>query len=168
MLFDLYYFCQKLLIEKKIKVDKIELCIITTYNAFEENQKQTKEEKKYNNFKDMKKYCEEHKFEFIIFNTNTSQYFHYNNNKLEKINLNYDEFQYDFKKIFNNDKYFGISKKINYYYNKKTKIIGKIKFTENTNFDKIKVNDNFNFKKDFNAKTIIFYDDKDNSNMSLE
>ena len=56
----------------------------------------------------MKKYCEEHKFEFIIFNTNTSQYFHFINNKLEKINLNFDEFQYDVKKIFNNDKYFGI------------------------------------------------------------
>ena len=121
LLFDLYYFCQKLLIEKKIKVDKIDLCIITTYNAYNEEQNlNTIEEKKYTNFKDMKKYCKENKFMFIIFNTNTSEYFHYYNDyKIGKIDLKFDEFQYDIKKIFKNDKYIKMSTKLNYYFKKK-------------------------------------------------
>ena len=57
LLFDLNYFCQKLLNEKNIKIDLIELCLITTYNAYVENiNKLIKTDiKKYNYYFEIKK-----------------------------------------------------------------------------------------------------------------
>lgn len=153
LLFDLYYFAQKLKFEKGIKIDKIELCLITTYNAFEENVKYLKNEilkdkRKYNCFQDMKQFCNENDFIFLIFDTQFSDFYRYNNkNVLIKTDLKYDAFQFDVIKIFKKTKYIEGTKKINYYYKPKDapNIIGKIKLP--SDFKNEYLNSEFNFER---------------------
>ena len=175
LLFDLYYFCQKLEIEKQIKINKIELGLITTYNAYEENKnKNIKTKQNYPNFDKMKVFCENNSFEFLIFNTNTSTFYKFNGNNLVNTDLrNNTKYQFDAKKIFNNDKFFKRSKKLNYYFkiqkknNKKNKItIGKIQFPKNIKKYKKYINDYFHYKTSDEKKgiTIKFYINKNENN----
>ena len=182
LLFDLYYFCQKLEIEKEIKINKIELGLITTYNAYEEY-KNKKVKLNYPNFENMKKFCENNSFEFLIFNTNNSTFYKLNENALNETNLiKNSKYQFDVKKIFNNDNIFQKSKKLNYYFkiqkntneNKTNKIIiGKIQFPINLKIKRKYINDFFNYKRFHEKKGIIieFYGNKkenDNNNKENE
>ena len=133
ILFDLFYFCQKIEFEKNIKIDKIDFSLITTYNAFQENEdyinkKILRSERKYINFKTMKKYCDNNNFTFLIFDIKTSEFYSYNNeNKIEKSDLKFNAYEYDIKKIFINEKYIKNTKKIDYTYNPKNpKLLGGI------------------------------------------
>ena len=185
LLFDLYYFCQKLEIEKQIKTDKIELGLITTYNAYKEYL--NKEKKFYPNFENMKKFCENNSFEFLIFNTNDSNFYKFNGNNLENTDIiKNSKYQYDVIKIFNNENIFKESNKINYYFkiekktdkndkNDKNKIIiGKIKFPINLKINKKDINNYFEYTA-FSEKesiTIEFYGNKkendNNNNKEIE
>ena len=181
LLFDLYYFCQKLEIEKQIKTDKIELGLITTYYAYKEYL--NKEKKLYLNFEIMKKFCENNSFEFLIFNTNNSNFYKFNGNNLENTDIiQNSKYQYDVIKIFNDTNIFQQSQKL--YYNfkieKKTDkndkndktdkiIIGKIHFPNNLKINKKDINDYFEYST-FNEKKVItieFFENKkknDNNN----
>jgi len=152
ILFDLYFFCQKLYYEKQIKIDKIEFCIITTYNGFKEykdlNNNKSKNERKYKNFEIMKKYCEENKFIFLIFNPKNSEYLTYNDkNELVGTNLKFDNFQNDVKKIFIKDKYINKVKKLNYFFNlNNPNIIAEIKLIESIDEKQNIINNEFYFE----------------------
>ena len=186
LLFDLYYFCQKLEIEKQIKIDKIELGLITTYNAYKEYL--NKEKKFYPNFENMKKFCENNSFEFLIFNIKDSNFYKFNGNNLENTDIiKNSKYQYDVIKIFNNENIFKESQKL--YYNfkieKKTDktdktdkndkiIIGKIKLPNNLKINKKDINDYFEYTT-FSEKesiTIGFYGNKkendNNNNKEIE
>jgi len=160
LLFDLYFFCEKLFYEKKIKIDFIEICIITTYNAYEENLNINlkKSERKYDNFLLMKNYSKINKFLFLIYDIKNSQFFRFDKkDKLVKTDLEFSEYNNKVLKIFNNN--IGVVKKLCYYFKlKNPKIIGKIK--SNKLFTTEQLCQNFDFK--MNKKTIIFYD---NSNI---
>ena len=168
LLFDLYYFCQKLEIEKQIKINKIELGLITTYNAYEENKnKNHKTKLNYPNFDNMKTFCENNSFEFLIFNTNTSTFYKFNGNNLVNTDLiKKTKYQFEVKKIFNCDNIFKQSKKLNYYFkiqkknNRTNKIlIGIIQFPKNIIIHQKDINDYFHYKTFHKKKyiTIKFY-----------
>ena len=150
LLFDLYYFCQKLKKEKGIKIDKIELCIITTKNAYEEEilfleNKIKSKDRKYSNFDVMKKFCETNKFIFLIFDTKNSKFYRYNNNKLEKTDLKYSNSQFDIKEIFLKDEYISGTKKLNYNFNPKNpNKIAEIELP--SNFNEANLNNEFNYE----------------------
>ena len=150
LLFDLYYFCQKLKNEKEIKVDKIELCIITTKNAYDEEklflEKKIKlKDRKYPDFNIMKKFCENNGFIFLIFDTKNSEFCRFNNEKLEKSDLKYSNSQFDIKKIFLKDKYISETKKVNFYFNPKNpNKIGEIELPPH--FNEANLNKEFNFR----------------------
>ena len=151
LLLDLAFFCQKFFYETKIKIHKVEICIITTYNAFEEyknflEKKIGIKNRKYNNFEVMKNFCFNNKYTFLIFDTKTSEFYKLkSDNKLQKENLTYSYNQFDIQKIFVKNKYIQQVKKLNYYYNpKKPKIIGKIQLPKD--FQKGMLNANLNFQ----------------------
>ena len=151
ILFDLYYFCQKIEFEKNIKIDKIDFSLITTYNAYQENEdyinkKIAGKERKYNHFNNMKKYCNNNKFTFLIFDIKTSEFYSYNKEyKIEKKDLKFSAYQYDIKKIFIDEKYIQNTQKINYTYNpKRPNLLGSIDLPQY--FKKEYLNKEFNFK----------------------
>ena len=151
LLFDLYYFCQKIKTKIKVNIDKIELCLITTMNAYEENKNYLKKiinskDRKYPNFNTMKKFCENNEFNFLIFNTKDSEFYRYkNDDELEKTDLKYSKFQFDVKRIFLKNEDILESIKKDYYFNpKKPDIIGKIKFQPDFNIENL--NKEFNFE----------------------
>ena len=179
LLFDLYYFCQKLEIEKQIKIDKIELGLITTYNAYKEYL--NKKTKLNLNFENMKKFCENNSFEFLIFNTKDSNFYKLNGNNLENTDIiQNSKYQYDVIKIFNNENIFKESNKINYYFKIEKKTDKNDKNDKNKIFPKnliIKqkdINDYFEYAV-FSEKesiTIEFYGNKkendNNNNKKIE
>ena len=151
LLFDLFYFAQKMKFEKKIKIDKIQISLITTYNAFEENQEYLnnnipKNERKYNNFTTMKQFCDKNKYIFLIFDTRNTQFYRFNKeNQLKKTDLKYNARQFDIKKIFKKSKYIENTIKMCYYFKPKDpSIIAKIKLPKE--FDNKRLNGDFNFK----------------------
>ena len=160
LLFDLYFFCQKLRQEKKIQIDKIEICIITTYKAYEEyiNRNLKTKEKKYNNFETMKNYCHQNDFVFLIYDINNSEFFIFNkDNILTKTNLESVVFPNELKNIFENDDDIKGIKKLNYYFKLKSpNVIGKIKLNNNMGIEKL--NAYFYFK--IIKNNIIFYSNK--------
>ena len=149
LLLDLYYFAQKIKYEKSIKIDKLELCIITTKNAYDEeeyflNKKIKSDERKYKNFNIMKKFCIDNNFTFFIFSTQDSNFYRIDNNKLIKTDLKYSDFQFDVKKIFIKDEYIFSTKKLNYYFDHKNKNkIGQIELP--LNFCIENLNKEFNY-----------------------
>lgn len=157
LLFDLYFFCQKLYQEKKIQINKIEICIITTFKAYEENLNQDikNSEKKYKNFETMKNYCNQNDYLFLIYDVNNSQFFTLNKDDiLTKTYLKSVVFPNEVKNIFKNDNDIKDVKKLNYYFKLKSPdIIGKIKLNNYIRSEKL--NDDFNFK--IIKKNIIFY-----------
>ena len=153
--FDLFYFCHKFCHEKNIQINKVEFCIITTYNAYKEykkyiNNKIDKKDRKYNNFENMKIFCENNKYTFLIFDVKTSKYYRYNNeDKLIETNFKYYTFQENVTNIFNDNIYVQSTKKLNYYYDPKNpNIIAKIDLPNNFNITNL--NNEWNFKIDSN------------------
>ena len=149
LLLDLYYFAQKIKYEKSIKIDKLELCIITTKNAYDEeeyflNKKIKSDERKYKNFNVMREFCVDNNFTFFIFSTQDSNFYRIDNNKLIKTDLKYSDFQFDVKKIFIKDEYIFSTKKLNYYFDHKNKNkIGQIELP--LNFCIENLNKEFNY-----------------------
>ena len=150
ILFDLFYFCQKIEFEKNIKIDKIDFSLITTYNAYQENEdyinkKIAGKDRKYNHFNNMRKYCNNNKFTFLIFDIETSEFYSYNNEyKIEKKDLKFSAYQYDIKKIFIDEKYIQNTQKIDYTYNtKRPNLLGGIDLPQY--FKKEYLNAKFNF-----------------------
>ena len=149
ILFDISYFCQKLRNEKGIKIDKIEFCLITTYNGYLEyeeyiNNKILSIDRKYPNFEAMKQFCDDNKFIFIIYDTKTSNFFCYDNNILVPCDLQLNTFQYNVTKICKNSKHIKKCKRLYIRYNPDKNLLGKIKLY--SNFDKDKLNDKYNFR----------------------
>ena len=140
ILFDLSYFSQQLEFEKGIKIDKIQFCLITSFNAFEENEKYlnktiSAKDRKYANFNDMKEFCAKNNYVFLIFDTKSSQFYFYDEeNNLKQTDLKYDAFQLNVKKIFNKNKYISITKRLLYNFNPdKPKYLGKFELPSNFN-----------------------------------
>ena len=140
ILFDLSYFSQQLEFEKGIKIDKVQFCLITSFNAFEENEKYlnktiSAKDRKYANFNDMKEFCAKNNYVFLIFNTESSQFYFYDEeNNLKQTDLKYDAFQLNVKKIFNKNKYISITKRLLYNFNPdKPKYLGKFELPSNFN-----------------------------------
>ena len=164
-------------IEKQIKINKIELGLITTYNAYEENKNNNKKIKlNYPNFENMKTFCEKNSFEFLIFNTDNSTFYKLNKNELIETNLiKNTKYQFDVIKIFNNDNIFKKSKKLNYYFKIQKKInqtnkiiIGKIQFPINLKIQEKDINDYFHYiivqeKKDTTIEFYIKKNENDNN-----
>ena len=151
IIFDLVYFCQKLEYEKGIKIDKIQFCIITTFNALQEYESYLKgdilsKDRKYKNFEKVKKFCKVNNFIFLIFNTMNSEIYYYDeNNNLKKTDLKNDSFQYNIKNIFINSEYIQNTEKIEYNYNpKKPRIIGEINIPKNFNINNL--NNEYKYK----------------------
>ena len=150
LLFDIYYFCQKLKHEKGIEVKKIELCLITTYNAYQENEqfrnkKILSKDRKYPCFNSMKNFCQKNNFIFLLFDIKSSTFFTYNNeNKLEKTDLKNNAYQFNVKKIFTKSKYISETKKLKFNFDPKDpKIIAEIELP--SNYDISKLNNEFIF-----------------------
>ena len=151
IMFDLSYFCQKIMFEKKIKIDKIDFCIITTFNAFLENEEYNSKkilgkERKYPNFNNMKNYCDENNFTFLIFDIKTSNFYSYDkDNKIVKSDLKFCSNQYDIEKIFIKNKYIKNTEKIEYTYDPKVPhLLGGLKLPED--FHEEYLNKEYNFK----------------------
>ena len=159
LLFDIYYSCQKLKHEKNIDVDKIEICLITTFNAFQENEKFLNKkilskDRKYPCFNSMKKFCQENNFIFLLYDIKSSEFFIYNKeNKLEKTNLKNNANQFNVKKIFTKTKIISKTKKLKFNFNpKEPKIIAEIELPQNFNLGLI----NNEFKFTINEGKAIF------------
>ena len=167
MLFDLYYFSQRIFKEKGILIDAIELCLITTYKAYEESLNTTIEKKDriYNNFEDMKNYCKENDFLFLIYDVKNSEYFRFDeNDNLIKTNLKFTSYRSKVIKIFKNDNDIEGTKKLNFYFKIKNPLImGKIK--KNKNFSKEKINEFFEIE--IEKKNVIFYN-RENKIMDID
>ena len=169
ILFDISYFCERLKYEKKIQIDKIEICIITTYNGYIEyeqflNNKISAKDRKYPNFDKMKTFCNDNKYTFLIYNTRTSNFYSYNNNNiLEPCNFQLNTLQYNVINIFKKPKYINKYKRIYYRFNPQKNIIGKIKLLSNNDRDKL--NKEYKFKIIKNIA--IFKKNLDSSNTKL-
>lgn len=167
LLFDLYYFSQRIFKEKGILIDAIELCLITTYKAYEESLNTTIEKKDriYNNFEDMKNYCKENDFLFLIYDVKNSEYFRFDeNDNLIKTNLKFTSYRSKVIKIFKNDNDIEGTKKLNFYFKIKNPLImGKIK--KNKNFSKEKINEFFEIE--IKKKNVIFYN-RENKIMDID
>ena len=176
--FDLNYFSELLQFEKGIKIDELEFCIITTFNAYLENeeflQKKIKgKDRKYNNFENMKKFCEENDYIFLIFDIKNFEFYRFNKkNEIKKTDLKYDKFQIEVKNLFIKNKYISETKRIEYNFNpEKPRIIGKIKLPENFNEKKLnKSNKEYEIKI---ANDVVIYkkaieSSKDDSKNSKE
>lgn len=154
LLFDLYYFCQKLKYEKNINVDKIEICLITTFNAYEENEKFlnnqiSSKDLKYGGFIKMKEFCKENDFIFLIFDIKSSEFYCYDNgNKLKKTDLKNNDFQFDVKKIFTKTKVISKTKKLKFNFDPENPmIIAEIKLLSDFNIEKLNNEFVFQIKK---------------------
>ena len=65
----------------------------------------------------MKKFCEDNKFIFLIFDAKNSEFFRYNKkNELKITNLKTCKFKYDVKNIFTQDDYINRVKKLNFFF----------------------------------------------------
>ena len=168
LLFDLYYFCQKIKYQKGIKINKIELCIITTKNAYDEQidfleKKIKSKDRKYPNFNVMKKFCEENGFIFLIFDTKDSQFYRCNNNfELEKTDLKYSNSKFEVKEIFLKDEYISETEKLNYFFNpKKSNKIGEINLPSNFPIENL----NKEFIFEINENTAYYYQEDELENL---
>ena len=151
ILFDLSYFSQILEFEKGIKIDKIQFCLITSFNAFEENEnyinkKILAKDRKYEHFTNMKNFCEENNYIFLMFNSQTSEFYCIDKNKkLRKTDLKFEGLKHEITKIFIEDKDILETKRLEYYYNpEKPKLLGGFELP--TNFNEKKLNKEYNFK----------------------